>query len=79
MEIQIDDEQLENGEVFAVYRCPKCKKTITGKINWNEDYYKMKEDIKAGYIHICSCVSGGVYSVYFECPHCHEEISIKGG
>jgi len=78
MKIQINDEELDNKRVFAIYKCSKCKKLIVGKINWNEDYYKKNEDMKAGYIHICSCVSGGIYKVFFECPHCHEEIEIEG-
>lgn len=74
--IIIKEEEIEKN-VLAIYKCPKCKKLIKGKINWNEDYYKKAEDFKSGHIHICSCVSGGVYDVYFECPYCNEQVSFE--
>ena len=75
-EIIINIKDIEK-DVLAIYKCPSCGAIIKGKINFNEDYYNCKEDMKDAKLHICSCVSGGIYSVYFQCPKCQEEIDIK--
>jgi len=64
-------------EAIVIYKCYHCNKIIRGTLNWDEDYYNKDEDLKDGHIHICSCVSAGVYSVYLQCPFCLTEINIK--
>ncbi len=68
-------EKLVTEGVFAVLVCPKCGKITIRPISF-EDYYNEREKLESHHLHICSCVSGGVYKVYFQCPHCEHEIEL---
>jgi hypothetical protein len=70
------EKEEKSTKVIATYTCPNCNILVTGPINFDEDYYKITEDMKAGELHICSCVSGGIYAVFFECPYCHKQIPL---
>jgi len=73
--ITITEKEIEK-EVIVIFKCRSCGKITKNKVNWGEDYYNKSEDLQGGYIHICSSVSAGVYSIYFECPFCHKQITI---
>jgi len=69
------EERLKNGEPLAVLYCSYCDEIVVRRLCF-DDWYNKSEDEMGIDLHICSCVSGGIYSVYFECPKCHKEFTI---
>ena len=78
---KLSERHFENAEgkdklkVYASFICPQCKNKIEGiEIHWHDDSWNCKKPMV---LHIQSCVSGGIYGVYVECPICDNEIDIK--
>ena len=67
--------QFAEDGIIGILLCKKCGAVIARPIGFDDWYNKHEED-EGHKLHICSCVSGGIYKVYFECPNCHEEIDL---
>ena len=61
-------KMLDEEGIIAILKCPDCKEVTIRKLSF-DDWYSKKEEESSHELHVCSCVSGGIYSVYFECPN----------
>ncbi|MFA5652442.1 MAG: hypothetical protein WC933_03705 [Candidatus Paceibacterota bacterium] len=70
-----DDPDMEEYVPNVILKCPSCHKITIKQMSFDDSYFKdkKKDDLE---LHIHSCVSGGIYRVYFKCPNCGEEIDL---
>ena len=70
---EYDVEDLSN-VVLSILWCYNCEKLFIKPISFEDSYNGEKNDDMK--LHIHSCVSGGIYKVYFQCPECSNEIDV---